>query len=206
MNIREFLKRYTLILAGSLTVLLILFLSVAFTGNSGKEGVLSSFSPDEFTSIARVLRPGKIFPWSSVDRMQRALRDEMRRGYIYTDGRIEGDPGIVRSESQSYGMLLAVLTSDRNLFDRTWEWTKANLRERDDHLFNWLWVRGKVQDTASASDADEDIALALIMAHTRWGAERYKMEALEILADIWEKDTKEMGGSPISYSRRLGAF
>ena len=46
----------------------------------------------------------------------------------------------------------------------------------------------------SASDADQDIALALIFATKRWKQDHYIKEAQEVLADIWRQEVLELNG------------
>ncbi len=123
---------------------------------------------------------------------------------------------ISTSESQAYGMLRAVWMDDRTTFDSIYEWARNNLRVRGDKLMAWKWGRRQslpalgsgvvskhnggeinkpekaqpewgVLDTTSASDADEDMALALILAHQRWGNAAYLEDAQLVLTDIWEK-------------------
>ncbi|MBX2861658.1 MAG: hypothetical protein KTR14_10520 [Vampirovibrio sp.] len=124
--------------------------------------------------------------------------------YIQQDGRVK-DPGaqdVSTSESQSYAMLRAVWMDDRATFDRTYQWSINNLQVRGDKLFAWRW--GKQQngnwgplDRTAASDADEDIALALLMAHQRWQVEQYRTDALALLNDLWEKETVQTPLGPV---------
>lgn len=111
---------------------------------------------------------------------------------------------ITTSEGQSYTMLRAVWLDDKQTFDKSWEWTRENL-QRDDHLFSWLYgvrkngERGILSEQGgrnSASDADTDIALALLFAHTRWGDETYLEAATPIIQSIWEKEVVIIKGVP----------
>ena len=81
------------------------------------------------------------------------------------------------SEGQSYTLLRAVY---------------------QDELFSWLWLKDgkeyKIGDAASASDADEDIALSLLFAYKQWGDETYFQEAKEIMDDIWRKEVVVING------------
>ena len=79
---------------------------------------------------------------------------------------------ITTSEGQSYTMMRAVWQSDRATFDKSWEWTQEQL-QREDNLFAWKWglkpdgTYGILTDQGgqnTASDADSDIAVALLMA------------------------------------------
>lgn len=110
------------------------------------------------------------------------------------EGRVESpdEDGITTSEGQSYGLLRAVWSNDPAAFRQIWDWTLQNLRREDDRLFAWKY-KSKVLDWNSASDADVDIALALLLASRRWGDAAYHREALLLLRDIWEREVVGAG-------------
>ncbi|HEX4756034.1 MAG TPA: glycosyl hydrolase family 8 [Candidatus Dormibacteraeota bacterium] len=119
-----------------------------------------------------------------------------KHGFIDPGGRV-GDPtrgGITTSEGQSYALLRAVWMDDRPAFDAVWGWTRANLQVRGDGLFAAQWGGGAVQDHNSASDADSDIALALLFAAHRFAAPAYHDEALAVLAGMWQHDVVSIAG------------
>lgn len=95
------------------------------------------------------------------------------------------EQGVTTSEGQGYAMLRAVWSGDRPMFDRVWVWTKEHLQVRNDKLFAWKW-KGKVLSMNAATDADTDIALALILAARRFDQPAYEREALAILTSIWD--------------------
>lgn len=105
------------------------------------------------------------------------------------------------SEGQSYAMMRALMMNDRLAFDTVWQWTKDNMQIRkDDHLFAWkiqLDAQGNnhVADTNAASDADEDIALALYQAYQKWGDPQYLAESKQIIADIWKKEVVQQNNT-----------
>lgn len=113
---------------------------------------------------------------------------------------------VTTSEGQSYTMIRAVWMDDKEVFDKSWQWTKDNLQhEEGDVLFSWLF--GKKPDgtygilTAegggnTASDADSDIALALVFAYSRWGDQVYLDDARTLIKDIWEKEVIMINGKP----------
>jgi endoglucanase len=106
------------------------------------------------------------------------------------------------SEGQAYAMLRAVYMNDRATFDRVWSWTKTNLQVRGDSLFSWKWgarADGStgVLDPNAATDADQDIALALLFAGRRWSAPDYQKEAMRVLDGIWDQETVVAGGRRI---------
>lgn len=120
---------------------------------------------------------------------------ELWNFYKYTyvkDGRVISwdENGITTSEGQSYAMLRAVWTNDRQTFQQVYQWTKTNLMTRGDHLFAWKWK----QDSNSATDADTDIALALLLAGEKFSIASYRDDALHLLDDIWRKEIIKING------------
>lgn len=112
---------------------------------------------------------------------------------------------ITTSEGQSYTMLRAVWQSDKQTFDKSWAWTKEHLGREKDSLFAWRW--GQKDDGAygvltdqggqnAATDADSDIALALVMAASKWQQQSYLNEAQTIIKDIWTSEVITVGGKP----------
>ena len=101
--------------------------------------------------------------------------------------------GITTSEGQSYALLRAVWAGDRATFDEVWRWTRENLQIREDRLLAWKW-KDRVQDRNAATDADQDTALALVLASRRFGEARYLEEARRILADVWAREVIQAGG------------
>jgi endoglucanase len=100
------------------------------------------------------------------------------------------------SEGQSYALLRAAFMDDQDTFAKAWSWTKQNLQRSDGQLFAWKW--GKkcdgtlgVLSELTASDADEDIALALIVAGSRWHRTELLHEAVRLLGQIWQLDVIE---------------
>jgi endo-1,4-beta-D-glucanase Y len=75
------------------------------------------------------------------------------------------------SEGIAYGMLLAVYFDDQTLFDDLWEYKVNKTGAKISGLMPWMInSTGTVLDTNSASDADFDIAFALLMADKQWGS------------------------------------
>lgn len=123
--------------------------------------------------------------------------------FVQSDGRVidhkAGD--ISTSEGQSYAMLRAVWIDDRATFDKAYSWGRDNLNSkvRPDHLWAWKWGKDKdgqwrVLDKAFATDADQDVALALILAYHRWNRQEYLAEARATLNDLWNSGTREIAG------------
>jgi endoglucanase len=123
--------------------------------------------------------------------------------FIQQDGRVidHSAGGISTSEGQAYAMLRAVWLGDRERFDKTFQWARNNLNSgiRKDNLWAWKWGKdagGKwgVLDKAFAADADQDAALALILASRVWKDEKYADHARGMLRDLWSLATIEAGG------------
>jgi endoglucanase len=127
---------------------------------------------------------------------------ETYKGYfIQADGRVIDfyNNNVSTSEGQSYALLRSVWVNDRETFDTVLNWTNNNLKTRGDNLIGWKWGKNdqgewKILDNASATDAEQDIALALIMATERWGETRYIDQAKGILKDLWEKEVITIKG------------
>ena len=120
--------------------------------------------------------------------------------FVQPDGRIvrpeHGNDTV--SEAQAYGMLRAAWMNDQATFDRIWRWSETHLsrtRRGEDHLLAWHWEphgpsSGEVVDWNPASDADQDYALALLLAASRWqqpaarGLPRYDDHARAVLSDL----------------------
>ncbi len=118
--------------------------------------------------------------------------NDYKANFISNDGRVidyyQGK--ISHSEGQGYGLILAVLNSDRAAFDKIWGWTRDNLQVRKtDKLFCWSWGRrtnGKWQviDYNNATDGDILIGWALYLAWEKWKEPRFKQSAREIISAI----------------------
>jgi endoglucanase len=119
---------------------------------------------------------------------------EYRKTFISKDGRVidYGQEHASTSESQGYGMLLAVINNDRRTFDSLWNWTRSNLQVRQDNLIAWLWGKRdngswEVKDYNNATDGDTIIAMSLLKAAERWGKDVYKKDAQRIVISMREK-------------------
>ena len=110
-------------------------------------------------------------------------------------GAFAGSDGTVTSESEAYAMLRAVWTGDRTTFDKTWQWTQAHLVDSDG-LLAWAWQDGAVPDPHTASDADTDTALALLMASKRWNDPKLLDAGQGMVQAIWNHEVVTVGGVP----------
>lgn len=119
---------------------------------------------------------------------------------------------VTTSEGESYTMLRAVWMDDRATFDKSWEWTQKNLKRPNDKLFSWFYGKrpdgsfGILKDKGgenTATDGDQDIALALVLGSQRWQDPEYLRQAREIIGDIWELEVVSVGGKPILAANNL---
>lgn len=118
---------------------------------------------------------------------------------------------LTTSEGESYTLLRAVWMDDKTTFDKSWKFTKDNL-QRPDKLFSWKY--GKLADGTygiaksvggqnTASDGDQDIALSLLMAYSRWNDTKYLDAARPIVNSIWEKEVVTIQGKPVLVANDL---
>ncbi|MET0794005.1 MAG: glycosyl hydrolase family 8 [Polyangiaceae bacterium] len=88
--------------------------------------------------------------------------------------------GAITSEAMGYGMMIAAAMGDKTAFDKFWGYVKGNL---SGGLMNW-----KNNGSGSASDADQDIAYALLMANLQWPSGGYSAPAQDMIGNIASKD------------------
>jgi hypothetical protein len=105
----------------------------------------------------------------------------------------QGAPaGSTVSEGIGYGMLIAVYMGDQNLFDNLWQYEQAHLDVNG--LMNWnIGEDGStVLGMGGATDADEDMAFALVMASHQWGqgslSKSYSDIALTQIKAVWDNE------------------
>lgn len=99
--------------------------------------------------------------------------------------------GSTVSEGIGYGMLLAVYMNDQSLFDNLWLYEQKNLDSNG--LMNWAPDGSGNGCSNGATDADEDMAFALLMADKQWGGQgmlpqSYKQTAITQIQTIWAKE------------------
>ncbi|MEM8534495.1 MAG: CIA30 family protein [Chloroflexota bacterium] len=102
----------------------------------------------------------------------------------------------VRSEGQSYGMMIAVQLDKQEEFDRIWKWTKTYLQHQDgprEGYFAWqATTDGEKISQNNASDGEIWLVTALFFASGRWGdgegIYNYRAEAQAILDAMRSKE------------------
>jgi endo-1,4-beta-D-glucanase Y len=88
------------------------------------------------------------------------------------------------SEAMGYGMLIAVYMSDKKTFDSFWAYVQSHM---SNGLMSWQVTSGGTSSgtqVSSATDADQDMAWALIMADKQWPGGTYLTAAKSILSNI----------------------
>jgi len=110
------------------------------------------------------------------------------------------EPGLDKdstvSEGIGYGMLIAVYMNDQALFDDLWLYEQKFVDGKTG-LMNWYIKPDgsgpEANGNGPATDADEDMAFALIMADKQWGgkgglAKNYIDIAKDTLTSIWNNE------------------
>ena len=149
----------------------------------------------------------------SKESMLRDTWNNYKKTYVDENGRTldRQRENITTSEGQSYTMLRAVWINDKETFDKSFVWTKLHLQQKD-NLFSWLYgiqedgtmgILTKEGGENTASDADSDIALALILAYSRWGDDIYMIEAKTIIESIWEEEVIIINDKPYFTANNL---
>jgi endo-1,4-beta-D-glucanase Y len=107
-----------------------------------------------------------------------------KQSYIFCGEKCGNNAGLVFdpnigygavSEGVGYGLLMAALMNDQPTFDAIFQAAERTMRESGSVLYNWKVDSSlKVVGSGSATDAEEDIALALIFAAHRVQAGAWK--------------------------------
>jgi endoglucanase len=104
----------------------------------------------------------------------------------------------VVSEGIGYGMLAAANLNQSADFDKLWAFYKQRLNTHG--VMGWkypLACTGNAQDTNSASDADVDAAMALIVAAKTFSKAAYLNDAKTLIASIKSSETATCSGKSI---------
>lgn len=112
--------------------------------------------------------------------------------FVTPEGRVVDDVngGISHSESQGYGLILALAADDPDTFRRIWAWTRANLYVRKDGLAAWRWQPGpapNVRDPNNATDGDILVAWALGVAGEAWSDPALTVASRRIARAVWDE-------------------
>jgi len=133
--------------------------------------------------------------------LRRAFDDYIHR-FVQDDGRVV-DPvngGITTSEGQSYALVRAVWSNERDTFDKVRRWMRDNLQGGDpEALPAWKWGQKEdgswgVLDPNPATDADLFVAYALVLGAERWREPEMQEQALAILDKVWAQEPAVVDG------------
>jgi len=106
--------------------------------------------------------------------------------------------GSTVSEGMGYGLLLALYHDDQEVFEQLWRYVASYVNPRG--LMDWeMDPAGNVIGTGAASDGDEDIAFALLMAARRWGGrgtldEDYQVLGVRMVEAMWTYEVDQTRG------------
>lgn len=134
----------------------------------------------------------------TIDRYQTILThtwNYYKTRFIQNGQVIDPAGNITTSEGQSYALLRAVYMNDHQTFETVWQWTANNL-QISNRLFAWKYQVNKISDTGPASDADQDIATALLLAYEKWQDPRYLTAAQEIINALWQHEVAHIDNQP----------
>ena len=101
----------------------------------------------------------------------------------------------VGSEGIGYGMLLAAAMSDQALFDGFWKYYQDHLD--NDGLMNWTTSVCEApgnNNKNAATDADLDVAMALVQAAARWPSAGYLAKAQALTSKIIQFESETCDG------------
>jgi endo-1,4-beta-D-glucanase Y len=118
--------------------------------------------------------------------------------------------GSTVSEGIGYGMILSVYMNDQKLFDNLWNYEQLYLDGNE--LMNWeIGPDGKVTSggTGAATDGDEDMAWALVMADKQWGgkgalSDTYLGHAKKLIGLIWNFEVDHTRGEMLKPGDQWG--
>lgn len=129
--------------------------------------------------------------------------------YIFCGANCGSDTGLVydpasdyqaTSEGVGYGLLMSVMMDDQKTFDTIYEAAHQILLNPENQLFHWrVDASGNITGAGSATDAEQDIAVALIFAQslvdraqwTPYTDRPYGERASELIDAIWEHEVVE---------------
>jgi len=102
------------------------------------------------------------------------------------------------SEGTAYGMEIAVYMDDQATFDKIWQYEQ--IHRGTNGLMDWeISPTGTVLGSGAASDGDEDMAFALVMADKKWGgkgslSDTYLNHAKKLIDLIWQHEVDHTRG------------
>ena len=178
--------------------------------------------PQHTTYAAGSLKPKSISP-AALDHETGAFYDEWKRkrlvaarapGQFYVlfdDHDVKAGADVIAvSEGQGYGMIITAFMGGhdpdaKKYFDGLYRFYRSHPSIHNSRLMAWRQVQGEVtapDSRDSASDADMDIAYALLIADRQWGSAgeiNYSVEGKALIEAIYADDV-----NPRAASMKLG--
>lgn len=112
----------------------------------------------------------------------------------------------VRSEGQSYGMMICVQTNHKTEFDKLWKFAKSHMLHTSgqwEGYFKWKCnPDGSAQDANCAPDGEMYFVTSLLLAANRWNDKSYADDANYCLQRFW----KNGNGSLFNESYKIITF
>jgi endo-1,4-beta-D-glucanase Y len=139
--------------------------------------------------------PNCAFPAYNTDTVSQAY-DNWKAAFVVASGsslrvqRPENGNDTV-SEGMGYGMLLAVFMNDKPTFDGLWAFVQSHLDGNG--LMNWCQMPNGATSCSganAATDGDEDIAYALLMANKQWAGGSYGSAATTMIGNIYNHEVE----------------
>jgi len=97
------------------------------------------------------------------------------------------------SEGIAYGMLIGVYMNDKPMFDALWGYAQQRLDGNG--LMTWHYSStGTILDQGGATDADQDMAWALLMADKQWPGGTYLSAATTLIGNIFNHEVDQANG------------
>jgi len=96
------------------------------------------------------------------------------------------------SEGIAYGMLIGVYMNDKPMFDALWNYARTKLNGNG--LMSWHWsANDTVLEQGAVTDADQDMAWALLMADKQWPTGGYLSAATTLIGNIYSHEVDQGG-------------
>jgi len=121
---------------------------------------------------------------------------------FFSDGRVvrPENSNDTASEGIAYGMLIGVYMNDQPMFDTLWNY--AHQRLDGNGLMTWNYgSSGQALSQGGATDADQDMAWALLMADKQWGGSpkvaglpTYLSAATTLIGNIFNHEVDQANG------------
>src|SRR5579871_100792 len=109
---------------------------------------------------------------------------------FYSGGKVvrPENGGDTVSEGIGYGMLIGVFMDDQPMFDTLWSYAKSHFDGNG--LMTWCVPNqsGSCSGGGSATDGDEDMAYALLMASKQWSGGSYASDASTLISNIFKHE------------------